>query len=195
VKTTLEGCLVKVYNNLFVGIPLPEKYLEEYGSILESINKVDKSIRTSKTRYPHITILFMGKQNGNVAQEVVNFARENKAALQDCLIRISKINCFFNQRYDVLYLKIDGTAKLKEFFDVLVEKFRSNFISEKRNFDPHLTLGRIKTRGRRSQEILDKVRNTIPPIKWEFKIQYLNIYGRDPEEKNKQIVLGNIKIN
>jgi len=184
---------MSTYNNFFIGIPIPEKYIDEYENVLRSIKNTDKSLKINVTNMLHITVLFMGKQGEASVGRVEKVVEESKNLLNNIIIEVKGSGYFKNKNYDVIYLQVKESEKLKEFYRKIKEELKETFLSEKKHFSPHLTLARVKNRELQTDE-LKYIENILRGVHWEFPITEINIYGRESENRNKQVVIRTIKI-
>lgn len=186
---------MKTYNNFFIGIPLPQKFYKEYKALLDEVSKIDKNVRVTKVKRPHITILFMGKQSIGFIHEVEDFVKKEAGTLKNCRVEISGIRYFENKNYDVISLDATICKSIKNLHTKLVEIFKNHSKITKKNFDPHLTLARVKNKNIKTREIFRSINKLYRNLSWEFEIENIVLYGRDPQEKNKQRILGSVEIN
>ncbi len=179
---------MSTYNNFFIGIPIPENYTEEYKKVLAAMGKIDSKIKLNTTNYPHITILFMGRQDSSQVEAVKSVVDKNIGLLTEGRVKVGGFGYFKNKNYDVIYLNVEKNKKLEEFFSALRNSLNSLFASEKKNFAPHLTLARIKSK--KIQEVsLRKLDDMLSTISWEFPVTKIKFYGRQRGNGNKQLVV------
>ena len=137
---------MSTYNNLFIGIPIPENYIGEYNKILALLQNVDGNLKLNTTNFLHITILFMGRQDDYNVDEVEKVVKKHKKLLETSDVKIEGFGYFKNKNFDVAHLRVNENEKLKEFFNSIKKDLNHMFLSKKSNFDPHLTLARVKSK-------------------------------------------------
>jgi 2'-5' RNA ligase len=183
---------MKIYNNFFVGLPLPDEFHKNYTRLLAELKKVDPKLKISKTPHPHITIIFMGKQQEGDILEVGGFIKEQSKYLKGCKIELDGISFFSNNKQDVIFLKTSVCSKAVKLHETLAQKFSYLFKNKKENFYPHLTLARTKTVDKNLLKRIEQIKSNNT---WEFTVKKINLYVRDPQKGNHQFVIHSIDLS
>ena len=174
-------------NNVFIGIPLPKDLLIRYRAYLSNLKEIYPTAKLNNSENIHITILFLGRQVVNNIGLIEKSVADHSSVLKDCHLELSELGYFNNAHYDVLHLKVKQNKKLIEFFNLIKTDLNHLFLSEKNSFSPHLTLARINNQDRGSMSGTA----LLADVSWNFPVEVINIYGRDENLKNRQIILAN----
>ncbi|OGW49720.1 MAG: 2'-5' RNA ligase [Nitrospirae bacterium RBG_19FT_COMBO_42_15] len=132
----------------FISIDIPDELKKEVKALQELFRKCDADVRWTRPEAMHLTLKFLGNVEEKQVEEIKTILKE--IALQTPLINI-KLNgagVFPNQKAPrVLWVGIiekDGILdNLQKRMDA--ELLKIGFEKEKRDFKPHLTLGRIRS--------------------------------------------------
>ncbi len=140
---------------VFIAINLPEEIKEELSSCREEINKFFSSfgdnfqpIRWTKKENLHITLAFLGYLDDNKIKKVEDILAEISQEASSFLVELSEI-CYGpkNEKIPRMVWAIGNKSKyfseLKEKLDKELQE-KISFHLEKRDFLPHITLGRIR---------------------------------------------------
>ena len=146
---------------LFIALPLPDNIHKLLDKIQQSLKKSDAHVKWCKPENIHLTLKFLGYTDESLLFKVKK--RLNEALKDYSPFKISldkEIGAFPNLFHPrVLWLGIDSGIiqlrsmqhKLNEFLEDL------EFGKEKRTFEPHLTLGRIKSL-KSKDDLIDNVK-------------------------------------
>ncbi len=183
------------YNNFFIGIHLPESILRERDGFMTDLTQEFPYLKLNKIEFPHVTVLFMGKQLKTDALEIVDIVGKESGLLKGGVLEVGSYGFFENNLSDVIFLDVKKSERLEKLHQVLCERLQKYFISEKKNFKPHLTVARIEKNDRmKFSQDLEKIKIKFEDIKWNFPITTVNIYGRDPDQKNKLVEIKSLPI-
>ena len=159
---------------LFIAINLSDRNKKLINNKVKLIkNNVNEKVKWVKKENWHMTIKFLGDVNKNrlsIIKEKINEIKDfNKFYFQ-----IKSLDAFPNINYPkVIYLGVhQGKNKLIKIHEDIEKKmFELNFEKEKRDFTPHITIGRSK-----DYSNIDKLANSLN----EFNKQkhFINIYSK-----------------
>jgi len=131
---------------LFVAIPIrPEALLLSQRAFLMS-NLKEETINWVKEENFHLTLKFIGKTSSKRIPEII-------AALTNCCSKFDPFPIIlervgiFGSRYHarVVWVGIRENKQLQKLYESLNQEFEKiDFSSDRQNFVPHFTLGRIK---------------------------------------------------
>jgi 2'-5' RNA ligase len=181
----------EIYNNFFVGVPVPKNIVKEYEKVTNALKAALPEIRINNINNLHITVLFIGQQEKKDAEDICVLVEKSTPLLRGQNIKIGGMGYYTNRYLDVMYLGIEENENLRQFYEVIRDDLSQYTKSPKRNFDPHLTLARVKM-GKLERSPLhftQESKDMLEKVHWEFPIKKINVYGRDAEFKNKPIVI------
>jgi len=132
---------------VFLAIKLPENTLNEILLVRNSLLN-DTKITWERKENLHLTIKFFGERDEETIRKIIEETSLITNAQKPLKIIFHKFG-FFNKEGSprILYLGLKKNDELKNLFHILESKFEKYGIQkEQRNFNPHLTLLRIKSR-------------------------------------------------
>jgi len=184
---------MSAYNNFFIGIPIPEKYIHEYEKILLPYKNARKSLKLNLTKNLHITALFMGKQSERSVGKVERVVEDNKRLLSEVVVKIKGYGRFKNKNYDTIYINVTQNRELSKFYRKIKKELKETFESKKNNFNPHLTIARIKNKELQIEK-QGELETALKSVDWQFPVTEIKLYGRESENRNRQVVIKTIRI-
>lgn len=131
---------------LFVALKIipNNNFLEIYNFLKNNLNH--NSIKWVEPENLHLTLKFIGETHEDKIPQIKQILKsfiENKPPMN---IKFDKVGIFgssYNPR--VIWFGINENSQIKDFGSQLLNHFnRNGFASDRQNFVPHLTLGRIK---------------------------------------------------
>ena len=130
----------------FIGIKItPEKKLADL------ITDVKKSLKSEEIRWVdinnlHLTLRFLGETSKKQIIEIIELLELISKQFQPFQFQLKGIAVFKNKNQPrVLFISIENDLILKQLAEAIQEKTDSlGFWIEQNNFNPHLTIGRIK---------------------------------------------------
>ncbi len=132
----------------FIAISLPTNILDEIGSYLQQLKKIDPTVRWAKVAGIHITLKFLAGQPEPIVNSIEKELIGICGVSQPFQLTVTGAGCFPNQkRPRVFWLGLEhdqnnSLFRLHDWIDTHLEPL--GFEREKRRFSPHLTLGRVK---------------------------------------------------
>jgi 2'-5' RNA ligase len=157
---------------IFVAIEISEEARRKVSVYQETLRREFRNLRVGweKQEKLHLTVKFLGdvddRQLGKLIQAVEKTAEKNSSFK----LQIFDSGVFPNKkRARVLCLGItDETGSLQKISEILEDKCEKfGFTKEKRKFNPHLTIARIREPGK-SKELVDKhLQNKFEPVEFE----------------------------
>jgi len=183
------------YNNFFIGIPIPKDILRERDIFMADLRQEFPYLRLNKIEFPHVTVLFMGKQEKTNVLEIIDVVEKESNLLRGAVFELGGFGYFENNFSDVIFLDVKKLESLEKLHQILCESLQKYFISEKKNFKPHFTVAKIEKNDKiRLSRDLENIKMKFENIKWTFPVTSVNIYGRDPELKNKLVEIKSLPI-
>jgi len=141
---------------VFIAINLPEEIKRELDILEKEIQDMFPQelngglIKWVKKENLHITLLFLGSTKDEEIPELINTVKEIAKNHKPFLIKLKKV-CYGppdKMPPRLIWLEIEKREELFKIAEALKNKTRENGILrkfEKRDFSPHITLGRIRT--------------------------------------------------
>lgn len=163
----------------FLAIDIPHPIIKKIGSVLETLSSSPGDVKWVKPESIHITLKFFGNIEKKDIDRVGS-RMESVAFLKNpFFLRIAGMGAFPNSRSPrVIWL---GVEEKGDQLTTILRELEKNFTDmgfkpEKRPFNPHLTLGRIKSsRGRRDiSQVLD---NDADKDFGSFAVKSLVLFG------------------
>jgi 2'-5' RNA ligase len=180
----------KYYENCFLGIPIPEEFEEKFKSLLRQVKDIDPNLTPVDIDKldPHITIYYLDKQDETSLSQIAAIAESSKDLLKGTLLKIGKMGYFRKDNPFVIFLDVNSSKELTQYYQQMVTKLTKYFSSDKKQeFHPHMTVARMENETaqksfRQNKSRLSEVLNNIT---WEFQIKELVVYGIDPADTSK----------
>lgn len=126
---------------LFIAIPLPEEVSERIQSICRGL----PDVRWVPPESMHLTLRFLGD---DIPRSQLDETADALAGVESpgFFLRLGTVGRFINPRApQVLWLGVDEQPELRELRRRIENRLRSvGFAGEKRAFEPHITLARLK---------------------------------------------------
>lgn len=131
---------------MFIAIDLDNDGLNKISDFQNSLKQATSYIRWTKKETWHLTLKFLGEQNKNLLNQIIEICKNAKNSLKSFTLRINGAGAFPNIRLPkVIYLNIVQNDDLFKLYNHLETQLAIIGIpKEDRNFSPHLTLGRVK---------------------------------------------------
>ena len=187
---------MKSYTSYFLGIPLPQKYLKEFGQVLDYIRTIDSSIETVYPQTPHITIYYLNKQAEYILEEMNEELKPFSSILNKAILTIGGFNYFTKDDPKVLFLDVKYPKALIDLRNKISEVLgKYSALDNNLPFHPHMTIGRIKNiEGKQSfNKAKNKIMERLEKTHWELNISEIALYGADstksPEYQEKLITI------
>ena len=160
----------------FVAIGLPIELARQIGLLKQLIQKnlAERSIRWVRPELIHLTLRFLGNVPGEQIQSLTAALRVSCAGIAPFHLSIEKLGAFPSlAKPTVLWLGLNGDLeRLRQLEQqVLRETQKFGDHSEERAFHPHLTLGRVRNRGRGLRRISECLWKTVMPSFEEWRIE------------------------
>lgn len=131
----------------FIAIDLEDKIKKRLSSLLLELNKVSQGIKWVRKEGMHLTLKFLGEIEKEKIPEVESILKEISGKYSSFPLRLKGTGSFPPGKKNprVLWLGIEAGKSLKSLqFQIEKSLEKLGFPREKREFHPHLTLGRMK---------------------------------------------------
>ena len=146
----------------FVAVDLNDEVRGSFGRIQDKLAASDADVKWVKPNNAHLTLKFLAEISEQDAESIKGFLDETAKGTRPFTVAFSGLGFFPNERRPrVLWVGIDeGVDELRELAGKIDNMTATLGIpKEKREFSPHLTLGRFKS-NRNLDELLRLVENS-----------------------------------
>jgi 2'-5' RNA ligase len=133
---------------VFIAIELPDEVKAALAALQSELQKADAEISWTKPENLHLTLKFLGEVEADRIPKVTQACADAAASVGSFSIRVQDTGVFPNVKQPrVLWVGLaEGLAELRTLHNKLDENLHTlGFEKETRAFNPHLTLGRVKS--------------------------------------------------
>ena len=187
---------MKQYTSCFIGVPLPEKYQEEFERLLADVGKLYPNWEISYPKTPHITVYYLDQQSQQVLPSIASVIQTKVSIHKNLVLKINGFDYFTKDdpREGIVFLNIVYPRELVDFNREITDKL-SQYYSTDNNlpFHPHMTIARVNGLKNESslKNYISHIGHKISKIHWEFPLTEVILYGVDstkkPEHQEKLI--------
>jgi 2'-5' RNA ligase len=137
---------------VFVALELPDELRQRMGELPELIGTPDAKVRWVDANNIHLTLLFAGEAGEAQVEALRDAVRTAGASFNAMRIKVGELGAFPQRRNPrVIWVGVGENETLRRLQEAVAEKGRlAGLPVERREFSPHLTLGRVKFVGRHS---------------------------------------------
>lgn len=156
----------------FIGIDLDSKTRERLHAIQSYLLKIDQfsSVKAVDPGIAHITLTFLGNKTSSEISLIVDALRS--ISFQPFCLTLCGISVFPNmKKIRVIHVGSSDSKDIKILHELIVEALKGKHKPGNKQFDPHITLGRIK---RTVPKELELLASTITPLSTLF-VGQLNV--------------------
>lgn len=131
----------------FIAIEIDSNVKAEIGNLIESLVKYDADVRWVKPDFIHLTIKFLGDVDEGLIGKIEEALKPALGNHSDFSVRLSGTGVFPDtSKPRVLWVGVEAAEELRRLqMDIDRHMEGLGFELEKRDFRPHLTIGRIKS--------------------------------------------------
>jgi 2'-5' RNA ligase len=141
----------------FIAIDLPEATRQGLAAVQEQLKQSRARVRWVKVSSIHLTLKFLGNIHPDQVDDIATVTAQVVRNEPLLTLRAAGLGAFPSQRNPrVIWVGIEGEVKRLSRIQARIENALEplGFVREKRSFQPHLTIGRVKDR-RRLQALID----------------------------------------
>lgn len=164
---------------IFAAVDISDEARRKAAEYIETLRNEFRQIRVGWDRAEklHLTLKFLGDTDERQLNELKNISQEISAQTAKFKLRIADTGVFPNARNPrVLWIDVKdeqgNLAKINNFLETECEKI--GFARERRNYVPHLTIGRIREPNKASELAQKHLQNGFEPV--EFEVSEIVIY-------------------
>ena len=165
----------------FIAIELPEETRQSLTAIQEQLKQTGAGVRWVKPGSIHLTLKFLGNIHPEQVDDIAVVAAQVVRNEPVLTLRAGGLGGFPNQRKPrVIWIGMEGEVQRLTRIQARVENALEplGFVREKRVFQPHLTIGRVKDR-RRLQALIDAMATLDMPPFNSFDADEIILYKSD----------------
>jgi RNA 2',3'-cyclic 3'-phosphodiesterase len=132
----------------FIAIEIPELIRKEISGLIDNLKKYDADVKWIHAENIHLTLKFLGNTPEILLPKINDSLSAVVASYKPFYITIGDTGVFPNRKFPkVCWIGIEDTGMLKTLRgDIETSMKRLGFKSEEREFNPHLTIGRVRSR-------------------------------------------------
>lgn len=187
---------MKNYTSYFIGVPLPQKFQQEFEMLLEDVSNIDSNLEVVDSGTPHITIYYLDKQSQDDLPEIAKNVKSIKSMIHSTELKVGGLDFFGGEDPRVLFLKVFTPEVLKDFNQSLTDSLKDYCSNDNSwSFHPHMTVARVRTpEAKKSfKKSRPDLKSRFEKVNWIFPITELVLYGVDstkhPERHYKLITI------
>ncbi|MET0779537.1 MAG: RNA 2',3'-cyclic phosphodiesterase [Candidatus Saccharimonadales bacterium] len=183
------------YTSCFIGIPLPEEFVEEFRKAAEEVLTNLPGLIIADTRTPHITLYYLDEQSQLDMETVETKVAKHINLLAGSKIEVGRSGLFGGEKPRVVYVQAECSEQVYKFHDEISEDFKTyRAVDNDFGFVPHITLARIKESDTNTfLEHQGKISNILEKVSLGFEVQEVCVYGVDsrimPERQTKLLTI------
>lgn len=131
----------------FIAIGITEPIKKDIGELANLLTKYDVDIKWVVLENLHITLKFLGNTPDNVLPKIKNSLSDIISSYKPFYIKIYGTDVFPNRRHPrVIWVGVKNTDILAKIKNDIEESMESlGYKKEDKEFNPHLTLGRVRS--------------------------------------------------
>ena len=138
----------------FIAIKVPDTIQEKLAGIQEKLKQAEAHVSWVPPENIHLTLKFLGNIQEKQVPEIIAILKESVKTVSSFQLQVGYAGAFPNIRFPrVIWVGVtdDENDSLKTFQEDLESRLtRLGFKNEKGRFQPHLTLGRVRSQKNRS---------------------------------------------
>jgi 2'-5' RNA ligase len=141
----------------FIAIDLPEETRKALAAVQEQLKQSRARVRWVRTNSIHLTLKFLGNIHPAQVEDIALAVAQEVRDEPPITLGAAGLGAFPSRRKPrVIWIGMEGEVQRLTRIQVRVENALEplGFVREKRSFQPHLTIGRVKDR-RKLQALID----------------------------------------
>src|SRR3989344_7744141 len=107
------------YSSYFIGIPLPQKYQQDFETLLADISQINPLFETTYSNTPHITICYLDKQSQFALPRIAEDVKKHLGILKGAQLKVGGFGYFREDNPRVLFLDVQYPPQLHKFNKVI----------------------------------------------------------------------------
>jgi 2'-5' RNA ligase len=132
----------------FIAIEIPDTVKREIAEVADILKKYDADIKWVAVENLHVTLKFLGSTPEKLLPEIRESLLKAVSSFQPFYIKINGTGVFPNKKFPrVIWIGVDnGETLVNLASDIDASVTMLGYRKEEREFKPHLTLGRVRSR-------------------------------------------------
>lgn len=177
---------MKDYSSYFIGIPLPEKYQQDFEDLQADVSQISPLFKTTHPKTPHITIYYLDKQSQSSLSGIIGDVKKHLEILKGAKFKVGGFGYFGENKPRILFADVQYPPQLHE-FNKVISKSLSIYCAADNDlpFHPHVTVAWVGNP--EAQEVfnasLSELNNRLKEVNWTFDITEVVLYGVDSAKK------------
>jgi RNA 2',3'-cyclic 3'-phosphodiesterase len=164
----------------FIAIEIPSEVKSAFIELQNDLKSAGADVAWTNPDNVHLTLKFLGEIDKKLVSEVERICLETIAAMQPFNLGINGIGLFPNERHPrVLWVGLGGEVEtLERLQEQLDERLAGiGFEIEEKDFQPHLTVGRIRSNKNLRELLVKSAGYTLPSL--SFVVQEIVLMKSD----------------
>lgn len=157
---------------IFIALELPAEIKTALGKLQNELRATHADVGWTKLENFHLTLKFLGEVEPQKIAAITKICEEVAATTPQFSLRLNDVGVFPNVKNPrVLWAGIEGDTNLVNLLHKNLDEnlYTLGFAKETRPFNPHLTLGRIKTMKNVPQAIAKLLLYKFPALNFDVK--------------------------
>lgn len=133
---------------IFIAINLPKEIKQKLTALQEELSQFVPKVKWTKEANLHLTLVFLGEIDIAKTQKIYQIAKEIVSDIKPFKLKLKSLGVFPEiRKAKIIWVDVLDDAILKNLNQALYRKLTTQgFVLDKREFTPHITIGRIKER-------------------------------------------------
>lgn len=177
---------MKDYSSYFIGIPLPQKYQQDFETLQTDISQISPLFKITHPKTPHITIYYLAKQSQSDLPGIAKDTKKHLEILKGAKLKVGGFGYFGEDKPRILFVDVQYPPQLQE-FNKVISKSLSNYSAYDNSlpFHPHVTVawvGDPKAQNAFKASLLE-LNSILKEVDWTFDVTEVVLYGVDTTKK------------
>lgn len=162
---------------IFISIDIPESIKNKLADFKDQLAEFNLPVRWAKKENIHLTIVFLGEVKEEKLERIKEICQKIVPKYPSFILKIKEFGWFPNENPRILWLGLKDESVLLNLQKELTLGFKkAGFKIEDREFSPHLTIGRTKTRIRDFSQVKKSIDQFLVNAKLgEFRIGLVKV--------------------
>ncbi len=177
---------MKDYSSYFIGIPLPQKYQQDFEDLQAGVSQISPLFKTTHPKTPHITVYYLDKQSQSSLPRIIENVKKHLEILKGAKLKVGGFGYFGEDKPRILFVDVQYPPQLQE-FNKEISKSLSIYSAHDNSlpFHPHVTVAWVGDP--EAQEAfkasLSELNSKFKEANWTFDVTEVVLYGVDSTKK------------